>query len=110
MYPFMNCKNQLYMARHLCQDDGYWIRGIHDFNCTGGFIASSTGDATKWKYVDHFALSAILLLGLVVLGIFARSYAISRNREMDRRFWWMHHITNKDDDDAQGQEIVQITL
>jgi len=110
MYPFMNCKNQLYMARHLCQDDGYWIRGIRDFNCTGGFIASAANDAAKWKYVDHFALSAILLVGLVLLGIVARSYAISRNRDLDRRFWWMHHITRDEDDDAQGKEIVQITL
>jgi hypothetical protein len=46
MYPFMNCKNQLYMARHLCQDDGYWMRGIHDFNCTGGFIATGSVQLT----------------------------------------------------------------
>jgi hypothetical protein len=59
--------------------------------------------------VDHFALSAILLLGLVLLGVFARSYAMSRNRDMDdRRFWWMHNISTEDD--AQGKEIIQITL
>jgi hypothetical protein len=63
MYPFMNCKNQLYMAKHLCQDDGYWIRSIHDFNCTGGFIASSTGNSTKWKYVHIFSsLLAVSML------------------------------------------------
>ena len=110
MYPFMNCKNQLYMAKHLCQDDGYWVRAVRDFNCTGGFIAEAADDKTKWKYVDHFALSAILLLGLVVLGNFARSYAISRNRDMHRRFWWMHNMTRDEDNDTQGKEIIQITL
>ena len=110
MYPFMNCKNQLYMAQHLCQDDGYWVRAVRDFNCTGGFIAEAADDKTKWKYVDHFALSAILLLGLVVLGNFARSYAISRNRDMHRRFWWMHNMTRDEDNDTQGKEIIQITL
>ena len=46
----------------------------------------------------------------MVLGIFARSYAISRNRDMDRRFWWVHNITRDDDDEAQGKEFIQITL
>lgn len=108
MYPFMNCKNQRYMANHLCQDDGYWIRRIHDFNCSGGFIAAKAGEAAKWKYVDHFALSAVLLLFVVVIGIFARSYAISQNRDMDRRFWWMHHLSRNEEE--EGKEIIQITL
>ena len=73
-------------------------------------LVAATGDATKWKYVDHFALSAFLLLGLVLLGIFARGYAISRNRQMDRRFWWMHNMTRNDDDEDKGKEIIQITL
>ena len=72
-------------------------------------MLAATGEATKWKYVDHFALSAFLLLGLVVLDIVARSYAISRNRQMDRRFWWMHNAP-RDDDEDKGKEIIQITL
>ena len=74
------------------------------------WLVAATGDATKWKYVDHFALSAFLLLGLVLLGIFARGYAISRNRQMDRRFWWMHNMTRNDDEEDKGKEIIQITL
>ena len=26
------------------QDDGYWIRRIYGFNCTGGFIAAKAGE------------------------------------------------------------------
>ena len=56
MYPFMNCKNQMYMARHLCQDDGYWIREIQHFNCTGGFIAS-VSDEVKFLAIAHIRFS-----------------------------------------------------
>jgi hypothetical protein len=35
-------------------------------------LALALWQAAKWKYVDHFALSAVLLLVVVVIGIFAR--------------------------------------
>ncbi|EKX47541.1 hypothetical protein GUITHDRAFT_152021 [Guillardia theta CCMP2712] len=111
MYPFMNCKNQLLQAKRLCHDDGYWVRHVRDFHCTGGFIASEPGEAEKWKYIDHFAISMALLVGAVVIGLVVRAYMLNRlakHAGVDHRLWWLRGQTEQST--PPDREIVQITV
>ena len=87
------------------------VRHVRDFHCTGGFIASEPGEAEKWKYIDHFAISMALLVGAVIVGLIVRAYMLNRlakHAGVDQRLWWLRGQTEQST--PPDREIVQITV
>lgn len=87
------------------------VRHVRDFHCTGGFIASEPGEAEKWKYIDHFAISMALLVGAVIIGLIVRAYMLNRlskHAGVDHRLWWLRGQTEQST--PPDREIVQITV
>lgn len=109
MYPFMNCANQMMQAKRLCRDDGYWIRRVEDFQCTGGFIGAKTAAEEKWQYVDHFLLSLVLLVAVVLLGLFARAQMLKHAPQLDRRLSWLKGAKEAQEEHVE-KGVYQVTI